>query len=325
MSPMRQLLTLLCVVSASADGLYPVGSPVTSFTTLSELPKKGDEPFLLLEFYSAWCGHCQRFASVYESVALTAKRKMPKLKVAAVDCAAHADVCNAHDISSYPTIHLWPGEKTFDGAETAEALLEWVRKHASAELLEQVELPPADLAPPGVFATAAAKNASSSSFKSRVTSALAQAAAAQAAFHGGLLAGVGGAGGLGLGDDLMRTAADLGISPQEDAAPHPMLRPRQVIAATPALSTSLAALAAALSLTDALDASVHADASARPCPRHPHRCTLFPLPRRRGRSDQCSKGGLCSQAPRRASRVAARASSRAAARARRWRGRDRCG
>ena len=235
MCRMRRLVALLCVVSASADGLYPEGSPVTSFTTLAQLPKGADaaQPFVLLEFYSAWCGHCQRFASVYESVALTARRRMPRLRVAAVDCAAHTDVCNAHDISSYPTIRLWPGEHRFDGSENAEAVLEWVREHASAELLEQVVLPPADLAPPGEFAAAAAKkNASSSSFKSRVTSALAQAAAAQAAFHGGLLSGVGGAGGLGLGDDLMRTAADLGISPQEDAAPHPMLRPRQVIAAT---------------------------------------------------------------------------------------------
>ena len=57
MSPMRQLLTLLCVVSASADGLYPVGSPVTSFTTLSELPKKGDEPWVavLLTWGIAQC------------------------------------------------------------------------------------------------------------------------------------------------------------------------------------------------------------------------------------------------------------------------------
>ena len=208
---MRRRLTALTLLTslvqpATAEGLYGANSPVVSFTTEAQIPTSEKPSFVLLEFYSAWCGHCQKFAPQYEAIALAAKTRMAKLTVAAVNCAEYDAICNKHSITSYPTIMLYPGELHFSGLglganNNVELVLGWVKeKFPDAE-----ELPVA--------------NYSSDYFKARVNMALEQAAAASK----------GGATGGGLGDDLMRTAADLGISPQEDEdSPRPMLRPRQM-------------------------------------------------------------------------------------------------
>ena len=55
MPMLRHLLALCFATSAAAEGLYNADSPVTSYTTIAELPGFDGEPrFELVEFYSAW-------------------------------------------------------------------------------------------------------------------------------------------------------------------------------------------------------------------------------------------------------------------------------
>lgn len=124
------LLSIAIAAAVHAEGLYKADSPVTSYVALSEVPSGAgsEQPFTLIEYYSAWCGHCQKFAPTYEAIALQARREFPELKVAAVNCPEHKDICTSHGISAYPTIVLFPGEKRFEGSHTKEAVFAWVQE-----------------------------------------------------------------------------------------------------------------------------------------------------------------------------------------------------
>ena len=124
------LLSIAIAAAVNAEGLYKADSPVTSYVALSEVPSGAgsEQPFTLIEYYSAWCGHCQKFAPTYEAIALQARREFPGLKVAAVNCPEHKDICTSHGISAYPTIVLFPGEKKFEGSHTKEAVFAWVQE-----------------------------------------------------------------------------------------------------------------------------------------------------------------------------------------------------
>ena len=124
------LLSIAIAAAVNAEGLYKADSPVTSYVALSEVPSGAgsEQPFTLIEYYSAWCGHCQKFAPTYEAIALQARREFPELKVAAVNCPEHKDICTSHGISAYPTIVLFPGEKKFEGSHTKEAVFAWVQE-----------------------------------------------------------------------------------------------------------------------------------------------------------------------------------------------------
>ena len=136
---MASLLLPIALATQANEGLYAAASSsVTSLTTLDAVPIGigADRPFMLVEFYSSWCGHCQRFAPIYESIALETKQKIPRLVVAAVNCVDHEDICSAHSVRSYPTLKLYPGEVSHNGAMDAASVIAFVREHATAEQLE---------------------------------------------------------------------------------------------------------------------------------------------------------------------------------------------
>ena len=132
---MRALLTAH-LVAVRGDGLYPDGSQVISLTKAADVPRETDakQPFMMVEFYSAWCGHCQHFAPTYEEIAEAAKTQLPDLQVAAINCAEYSDICTDHHVSSYPTLVIFPGAEKFSGmhSPTKLSVLDWAQKHRPA-------------------------------------------------------------------------------------------------------------------------------------------------------------------------------------------------
>ncbi|KAI3386489.1 hypothetical protein SNEBB_005291 [Seison nebaliae] len=70
---------------------------------------------MLVEFYSAWCGHCQHYASTYSALGVSIKNwNRTVCGITAVNCASttNNDICNTYDVSKYPTIRLFPYNST---------------------------------------------------------------------------------------------------------------------------------------------------------------------------------------------------------------------
>ena len=86
-----------------------------------------------------WCGHCQKFSPVYERVARVAKKKLPSLTVAAINCASTTEPSNKEVCAErgktwhrYPNLVFFPGEERYNGSKaheneekTTRAILKW--------------------------------------------------------------------------------------------------------------------------------------------------------------------------------------------------------
>nr|XP_023030357.1 sulfhydryl oxidase 2-like [Leptinotarsa decemlineata] len=70
----------------------------------------GSERAWMVEFYSNWCGYCQRSAPIYKAFAVDVKNWNDLVGVGALDCAneENSPVCTYYGISKYPTFKYFP-------------------------------------------------------------------------------------------------------------------------------------------------------------------------------------------------------------------------
>jgi thiol oxidase len=97
-----------------------------------------------IEFYAAWCGHCQRFSGPFKTFAKSIQPWKSWVRVGAIDCANvnNTDTCRDHNVSGFPTLKIFtagtkvdaPDPPSFEGTRTLQGL-----RHAVATHLATVE------------------------------------------------------------------------------------------------------------------------------------------------------------------------------------------
>eukprot|EP01084_Bolivina_argentea_P155624 271193_1 len=77
-----------------------------------------------LEFYAPWCGHCKKFAPVYEEASNDPALK-DKIKFGAIDATSQKAIAKQFGVSRFPTIKFFEKgqEYKFSGARTLESLI----------------------------------------------------------------------------------------------------------------------------------------------------------------------------------------------------------
>ena len=75
-------------------------------------------PFVMVEFYAPWCGHCQSLTPEYARAATALKPS--GVVLAKVDSTQHAELAQEHGIEGYPTLLFFvDGEKRpYNGGRT---------------------------------------------------------------------------------------------------------------------------------------------------------------------------------------------------------------
>ncbi|CBX90746.1 similar to disulfide isomerase [Plenodomus lingam JN3] len=116
--------------------------------TKDTLDKEIAKGHWLVEFYSPYCGHCKQFKPIYQTAyefyytskpilsqddsdadSLNSFTRYYDFKFAKVDCVAFADLCNAHNIGSYPTLIYYVDGKEVQiekGSRDIKALSTWI-------------------------------------------------------------------------------------------------------------------------------------------------------------------------------------------------------
>ena len=90
---------------------------------------------VVVEFYAPWCGHCKKFAPVYEEVAELFKGQGSNVAIAKID--ATENEVEREVISSFPTIKLYKiGDKTnpitYQGNREKSEFIQWIREHTGS-------------------------------------------------------------------------------------------------------------------------------------------------------------------------------------------------
>lgn len=91
-------------------------------------------PFVLVEFYAPWCGHCKQLEPEFEGAAdaLSGRAILAK-----VDATVEKDLAARFDIKGYPTLHFFKDGKNelYDGGlREAASIVAWVEAHMGSAL-----------------------------------------------------------------------------------------------------------------------------------------------------------------------------------------------
>uniref|UniRef100_A0A336K3J4 Sulfhydryl oxidase n=1 Tax=Culicoides sonorensis TaxID=179676 RepID=A0A336K3J4_CULSO len=93
-------------------GLYTDSQYVISLTVHTLKPAIFDKNYAsLVEFYNSFCGHCKRFAPLYNQIAANMSLWYPDiLQVTALDCSVeeNSDTCREFEVMAYPTLRYFP-------------------------------------------------------------------------------------------------------------------------------------------------------------------------------------------------------------------------
>ncbi|KAL5998376.1 Protein disulfide isomerase-like [Asimina triloba] len=87
----------------------------------------GQNPFVMVEFYAPWCGHCQNLAPEYAAAATELKGEVALAKV---DATEESELAEEFQVQGLPTlIFLSDGaRKLFRGHRNKDGIVAWIRK-----------------------------------------------------------------------------------------------------------------------------------------------------------------------------------------------------
>lgn len=92
--------------------------------------------FVFVEYYSATCGHCVRFAPEYEELATKLKAENSEFVVAAVDLSVETEIAEVAKVSGYPTFRFYVNgqELPYNGPRDGESMINFMSKVSKSQL-----------------------------------------------------------------------------------------------------------------------------------------------------------------------------------------------
>lgn len=66
-----------------------------------------DNISILIDFYATWCGHCKRFAPIYESASISLHERNSVTVLARIDAYLYHSIKVMWKISGYPTVNYY--------------------------------------------------------------------------------------------------------------------------------------------------------------------------------------------------------------------------
>ena len=121
----------------ATEDLYKNGVDlgITSFerNEVNETLQKTDKPWLI-QFYSSWCGHCQRFAPTFKEFGIRVQGWTDVTGFGVINCAQeyNTQACRDFDIAGYPSLKL------FAPHQPASNVGELIRAHDVQSIMNEV-------------------------------------------------------------------------------------------------------------------------------------------------------------------------------------------
>uniref|UniRef100_A0A673KI75 Protein disulfide-isomerase n=1 Tax=Sinocyclocheilus rhinocerous TaxID=307959 RepID=A0A673KI75_9TELE len=105
-----------------------------------------ENKYLLVEFYTPWCGHCRSLEPIYAEVAGLLKNGSSEVRLAKVEATEERDLAAEFNVDSFPTLKFFKdGNRQnvtdFSGKRTVTGITRWLERHTgpSATVLNDVK------------------------------------------------------------------------------------------------------------------------------------------------------------------------------------------
>ncbi|XP_034951846.1 protein disulfide-isomerase [Chelonus insularis] len=122
------VVAALCITTTVADIATEDGVLVLTKENFDQAIT--DNPYMLVEFYAPWCGHCKSLAPEYAKAAKDLADKKSEIKLAKVDATQESGLAEKHGVKGYPTLKFYRHGKFIDytGGRVADEIVNWVTK-----------------------------------------------------------------------------------------------------------------------------------------------------------------------------------------------------
>lgn len=139
------LLVLSLLASTSADeggASESLSSAVLTLDASNFTDTIAKHPFIVVEFYAPWCGHCKRLEPEYEKAATILNNHDPPIVLAKIDAndAANKEIASLYEVRGFPTLKILKNEgksiQDFKGPRDANGIVEYLKKQAGPASIE---------------------------------------------------------------------------------------------------------------------------------------------------------------------------------------------